>query len=52
MKLEKGKANFRNVGGLIEFLENLFGAEVDILTPNGIESIRIGYIKKKNQRGN
>jgi len=47
VEFEKGKANFRNVGGLIEFLENLFGTEVDILTPDGIESIRIDYIKKK-----
>ncbi|HIQ32909.1 MAG TPA: nucleotidyltransferase [Methanothermococcus okinawensis] len=41
VEFEKGKATFRNVAGLADFLEELFGREVDLLTPAGIESIRI-----------
>jgi predicted nucleotidyltransferase len=33
-----------NFMDLIEYLENLFGRKVDILTPTGIETIRIKYI--------
>jgi len=47
VEFEKGKATFKNVGNFIEFLESLFGTEVDILTPDGIENIRIEHIKKK-----
>lgn len=43
---EKGKATFKNVCGLIDFLEELFGKKVDILTPDGIESIRIKHIRE------
>ncbi|MGC9007027.1 MAG: nucleotidyltransferase family protein, partial [Sulfurihydrogenibium sp.] len=42
----KGKATFKNVCGLIDFLEELFGKKVDILTPDGIESIRINHIRE------
>lgn len=28
-----------------DFLEELFNREIDILTPDGIESIRIEYVK-------
>jgi len=47
VEFERGKATFRNFGGLVEFLENLFGREVDILTPGGIESIKIKTVKEK-----
>ncbi len=47
VEFEKGKATFKNVCGLIDFLEGLFGKQVDILTPDGIESIRIRHIKEK-----
>lgn len=40
VEFEDGKATFRNVGGLIDFLENLLNRSVDLLTPAGIESIR------------
>jgi len=46
VEFEEGKATFENVGKLIEFLENLLKREVDILTPCGIESIRIEEIKE------
>jgi predicted nucleotidyltransferase len=46
VEFEKGKATFKNVCGLIDFLEELFGKKVDILTPDGIESIRIKHIRE------
>lgn len=50
VEFERGKATFKNVGGLIDFLESLFGREVDILTPDGIENIRVKYIKERIKR--
>ena len=47
VEFERGKATFRNFGGLVEFLENLLGREIDILTPGGIENIKIKTIKEK-----
>ncbi|MBW9223869.1 nucleotidyltransferase family protein [Methanothermococcus sp. SCGC AD-155-E23] len=46
VEFEKGKATFRNVAGLVDFLEELFGREVDLLTPAGIESIRVKEVKE------
>jgi len=50
VEFEKGKATFKNVCGLVDFLEGLFNREVDILTPDGIESIRIKHIKEEIKR--
>jgi len=36
---------------LVEYLENLFGRSVDVLTPAGIESIRNDEIKKSIKQG-
>ena len=47
VEFEKGKATFKNVGGLIDFLEKILDREVDLLTPDGVESIRIDYIKEQ-----
>jgi len=47
VEFEKGKATFKNVGGLIEFLENLLDKEIDLLTPCGIESIRIKSVRER-----
>ena len=47
VEFERGRATFRNVARLIDFLENLFGKEIDLLTPDGIESIRIKHIKEQ-----
>ena len=47
VEFERGKATFRNVARLIDFLQNLFGKEIDLLTPDGIESIRIKHIKEQ-----
>ncbi len=35
---------------LIEYLEGLFGRKVDIITKDGIETMRIPYIKKEIKR--
>ncbi len=50
VEFEEGKATFKNFGGLIEFLENLFHRDVDVLTPGGIESIRIKSVKERIKR--
>ena len=50
VEFERGKATFKNVCGLIDFLEELFGREVDILTPDGVESIRIKHVKEGIKR--
>ena len=38
VEFEKGKATMKNFILLSEFLENLLGRKVDILTPEGIET--------------
>ncbi len=50
VEFERGKATFKNVCNLIEFLEKLFDTEVDILTPDGIKSIRVKYIREKIEK--
>jgi len=47
VEFQRGKATFKNVAGLVDFLEELFGREVDLLTPDGIESIRIEHVKEQ-----
>jgi len=47
VEFERGKGTFENFGGLVELLERLFGREVDILTPGGIESIRIRTVRER-----
>ena len=47
VEFEEGKATFNNFYELVEFLEELFGKRVDLLTPWGIESISIPYIKEQ-----
>lgn len=44
---EPSLANFM---GLSRFLERLFGKKVDIITPAGIESIRVGHVKEEIKR--
>lgn len=50
VEFEEGMATFKNFGGVVEYLENLFGTSIDILTPVGIESIRIDDIKNSIKR--
>jgi predicted nucleotidyltransferase len=47
VEFEEGKATFNNFCDLVDFLEHLFARKVDVLTPWGIESIRIPYIKEQ-----
>ncbi len=47
VEFEEGKATFKNFSGLVDFLEGLFGRKVDILTPGGIETIRIKHVKER-----
>jgi predicted nucleotidyltransferase len=42
--------SIENFMGLSSFLENLFGKKVEILTPAGVDSIRINHIKEEIKR--
>jgi hypothetical protein len=42
--------SIENFMGLSFFLENLFGIKVEILTPAGVESIRINHVKEEIKR--
>ena len=35
---------------LVDFLEEFFGREVDILTPDGIDSVRIKHVREEIKR--
>ena len=39
--------SIENFMGLSFFLEDLFGRKVEILTPAGVESIRIDYVRQE-----
>lgn len=39
--------SIENLMGLSSFLENLLGKKVEILTPAGVDSIRINHIKEE-----
>ncbi|RLA75358.1 MAG: nucleotidyltransferase [Epsilonproteobacteria bacterium] len=47
VELEKGRGTFSNVARLIEFLENLLGREIDLLTPDSIDTIRLRYVRER-----
>ena len=47
VEFKEGRGGFRDFGGLAEFLEKLFGRDVDLVTPDGIESIRIKSVKER-----
>jgi len=42
--------SIENFMGLCSFLENLFGKKVEILTPAGVDSIRINHVKEEIKR--
>lgn len=46
VEFEEGKATLDNYLGLLSFLEGLFGRKVDLITREGIRSIRIEEVKK------
>ena len=47
VEFEEERGGFKDFAGLVEFLEKLFKREVDILTPVGIETIRIRSVKER-----
>ena len=46
VEFEAGKATFDNFLGLVEYLERLLGKKIDLLTIDGVKSIRIDYIRE------
>jgi len=50
VEFEENRGGFEDFGSVVEFLENLFGREVDILTPKGIENIRIKPVRERIKR--
>jgi len=46
VEFEKGKATLDNFMGLLSFLEDLFNKKIDLLTVQGVKSIRIENIRK------
>lgn len=48
--VEFKKPDFDNFMDLVSFLEDLFGRRVEILTPDGVRSIRIKAIAKEIER--
>lgn len=47
VEFEEGKATLENFLNLAEYLEKLIGKKVDLITKEGIRSIRIHYIRKE-----
>jgi len=50
VEFEENRGAMRDFIGLIDYLENLFGREIDLLTPSGIESIRIKSVRERIKR--
>ena len=48
--VEFSEPTFDNFMGLVTFLEKLFKKKVDVLTPEGVESIRIKSVAENIQR--
>ncbi len=48
--VEFKKPSFDNFMNLIFYLENLFGTKVDILTPDGVKSIRVKKVAEDIER--
>ena len=47
VEFEKEKATFDNFLDLAEYLEKLLGKKIDLLTKEGVRSIRIEHIRKE-----
>ena len=50
VEFEKDRGGLWDFGGVVEFFETLFEREVDVLTPGGVESIRIKSVKERIKR--
>ena len=46
VEFDEGMATLHNFIGLTEYLEKLFGRKVDVLTPGGVQTIRVAEVKK------
>lgn len=51
VEFEKGEATLDNFMNLASFLEELFGKKVDLLTVEGVRSIRIKDVRKSIEEG-
>ncbi len=50
VEFEEGKATLDNFLALSEFLEELLGRKVDLLTVEGVRSIRVSSVRKEIER--
>jgi hypothetical protein len=46
VEFEEGRGGFKDYGGIVIFLEELFGKDVDVITYSGIEFIRMKPVKE------
>ncbi|CAB3287663.1 DNA polymerase beta domain protein region [Methanocaldococcus lauensis] len=51
VEFEKGKVTYDNYIGLITYLENLFNKKVDLLTVEGLKTIRVKEVKEEIEKG-
>lgn len=47
VEFEPDRISFKTYGGLVIFLEKLLGREIDLITPDGINNIRIKSVKRE-----
>jgi len=50
VEFEEGKATLENFLGLANYLEKLLGRKVDLLTKEGVRSIRIARVREEIER--
>ena len=50
IEFKRGKATFKTVAAVVDFLEGLLGRRVDILTPEAIDAIRIPNVRDTIKR--
>jgi len=50
VEFKRGRGGLRDFIGLVDFLEGLLKREVEILTPAGIETIRIKSVRERIKR--
>jgi len=50
VEFELKELTFGKYLSLLEYLENLLGKKIDLITKDGVETIRIPYIKEEIKR--
>ena len=50
VEFEEGMATLENFLGLADFLERLLGRKVDVLTTEGVKSIRVRHVREEIER--